>query len=132
MTIFWQIEYYFGKRFRPEMLLRPAQTKAARTELKQQKVASIPQNVSSDLPARPRQARPLMNTGERDMKNPEYFRLSKDGHFIGFKRVVTEFLPIGGDKWQLRHFEHDEDQTQKLSKPALGIEALKRPRIRSN
>lgn len=59
-----------------------------------------------------------------NMKNPEYFRLFKDGSFVGFKRVVTEYLPAGHSTWQLAEESHDE--TQKLSKPGVGIENLKR------
>lgn len=63
------------------------------------------------------------------MKNPEYYRLMRDGNFVGFKRVVTEYLPAAGTKWQLDPVEHDEDATQKLSKPAIGAESLKRERL---
>ena len=63
------------------------------------------------------------------MKNPEYFRLFKGGHFVGFKRVITEFLTPGGNTWKLEPVEHDPDETQKLSKPAVGISSMKRERI---
>lgn len=63
------------------------------------------------------------------MKNPEYFRLMKDEKFVGFKRVVTEFLPASHTTWQLDPVEHDPEDTQKLSRPAMGIETLKRERI---
>lgn len=63
------------------------------------------------------------------MKNPEYFRLTKDGQFVGFKRIVTEYLPAGHDRWSLDQVEHDPDETRKLSKPAIGTESLKRLRI---
>ena len=66
------------------------------------------------------------------MKNPEYFRLIKDGQFVGFKRVVTEYLPAGRSTWQLGQVEHDPGETQRLSKPALGTESLKRERISSD
>lgn len=65
------------------------------------------------------------------MQNPEYFRLMKDGRFAGFKRVVTEYLPAGHSTWQLAQVEHNPSETQKLSRPALGIECLKRERISS-
>ena len=58
------------------------------------------------------------------MKNPEYFRLFKNGRFVGFKRIVTEFLPAGHSLWQHAELEHDEAQI--LSRPAIGIENLKR------
>lgn len=63
------------------------------------------------------------------MKNPKYFRLTKDGQFVGFKRDVTEYLPAGHDRWQLDEIEHDPDETRKLSKPATGTESLKREKI---
>ncbi|MBA7644387.1 hypothetical protein ES703_52131 [subsurface metagenome] len=63
------------------------------------------------------------------MKNPEYFRLIKDGQFVGFKRIVTEYLPAGHDRWQLDRIEANPDETRKLSKPAIGTESLKREKI---
>lgn len=66
------------------------------------------------------------------MKNPEYFRLIKNGRFAGFKRVVTEYLPASHSTWQLDEIEHDPEDTQKLSRPAMGIETLNRERINSN
>lgn len=63
----------------------------------------------------------------RIMKNPEYFRLSKDGRFVGFKRIVTEYLAAGHSKWMINEIENDE--AQKLSRPATGIERLKRESI---
>ena len=54
------------------------------------------------------------------MKNPGYFRLIKDGNFVGFKRVITEYLPAGQTKWQFDPIEHDDEDTQKLSKPFFG------------
>lgn len=65
------------------------------------------------------------------MANPEYFRLSKDEGFAGFKRVVTEYLPPGHNSWQLEPVDHDEDGITKLSSPAVGIEGLKRAVINS-
>lgn len=65
------------------------------------------------------------------MKNPEYFRLIKGGRFVGFKRIITEFLPAGRNIWQLDRIEHDPEETQKLSTPAVGIGAMKRARITS-
>jgi len=66
------------------------------------------------------------------MKNPEYFRLVKDGRFVGFKRIVIEYLPASHTTWQLDQIEHDSEDTQKLSRPALGIETLKREGITSS
>lgn len=68
--------------------------------------------------------------GEK-MENPEYFRLIKNEQFVGFKRVVTEYLPASHNAWQLDPIEHDPEDTQKLSRPAMGIESLKRERITS-
>jgi len=65
------------------------------------------------------------------MTNPEYFRLLKDRGFAGFKRVVTEYLPPGSDSWQLEPVEHDADDIIRLSRPAVGIEGLKRAVINS-
>jgi len=55
----------------------------------------------------------------KNMKNPEYYRLIKDGRFVGFKRVVTEYLAAGHSKWLLTEEPHDE--TQRLSKPGDGV-----------
>ena len=63
------------------------------------------------------------------MKNPVYFRLFKDESFVGFKRVVTEYLPAAATRWQLDSFPHDENATQTLSKPAMGIATLGREKI---
>jgi len=65
------------------------------------------------------------------MANPEYFRLMKDERFVGFKRVVTEFLPASHTTWQLDPIEHDAEDTQKLSRPAVGIENLEKESITS-
>jgi len=58
------------------------------------------------------------------MANPEYYRMMKDGRFVGFKRVVTEYLAAGHSRWRLIEEAHDE--TQKLSEPAVGIKKLPR------
>ena len=63
------------------------------------------------------------------MKNPEYYRLLKDGHFVGVKRIVTEYIPASGFKWQLEPIDHNPEENQKLSKPPLGCEGLKREKI---
>lgn len=64
-----------------------------------------------------------------EMKNPVYFRLFKDESFVGFKRVVTEYLPAAATRWQLDSFPHDEDAIQKLSRPAMGTATLGREKI---
>lgn len=66
------------------------------------------------------------------MKNPVYYRLIKDGSFVGFKRIVTEYLPAAHARWQLTPIPHDSDETQKLSKPAMGIGTLGREKITSH
>ena len=63
------------------------------------------------------------------MKNPVYYRLTDNGNFAGFKRVVTEFLSPGDSKWRLDSIPHDEDATQKLSRPAMGTATLGREKI---
>lgn len=73
----------------------------------------------------------LMALEYKKMKNPEYFRLMKDGQFVGFKRIVTEYLLAVHNTWQLGMVEHDPGETQRLTRPALGIENLKRERISS-
>ena len=64
-----------------------------------------------------------------NMKNPVYYRLMKDGKFAGFKRIVTEWLPLGANRWQLDSIPHDDFDTEKLSKPAMGTAKLKREKI---
>lgn len=66
-----------------------------------------------------------------DMKNPVYYRLTNDGNFAGFKRLVTEWLPPGGTRWQLDPIEHDSADTQILSRPAMGTATLGREKISS-
>ena len=64
------------------------------------------------------------------MGNPEYYRLiGKDGSFVGFKRIVTEYLPAGATRWQLKPLVHDSDRTMKLSQPAMGVATLGREKI---
>ena len=64
------------------------------------------------------------------MNNPVYYRLlSENGSFAGFKRVVTEFLSPGDIKWRLDSIPHDEDATQKLSRPAVGTATYPREKI---
>ena len=64
------------------------------------------------------------------MSNPEYYRLiGKDGNFVGFKRIVTEYLPAAATRWQLDPVTHDSEATQKLIKPAMGIATLGREKI---
>ena len=54
---------------------------------------------------------------------------TKDGRFVGFKRVVTEYLPAGGSKWGLDPLEFDPEANIKLCSAARGIENLSREKI---
>lgn len=63
------------------------------------------------------------------MKNPVYYRLFKKGSFVGFKRIITEYLPAAATRWQLRPMDHDEAENQKLSQPAMGIATLGREKV---
>jgi len=64
------------------------------------------------------------------MNNPVYYRLiGKDGSFVGFKRIVTEYLPAAATRWQLDPVPHDSEATQKLIGPAMGTETLGREKI---
>lgn len=64
------------------------------------------------------------------MNNPEYYRLiDKNGNFVGFKRIVTEYLPAAATRWQLDLLDHNPEETQKLSRPAMGIATLGREKI---
>lgn len=88
------------------------------------------QILSLDLLARSRQIEsPLGYIESEKMKNPEYFRLFKDENFVGFKRIVTEYLPAAATRWQLDPVPHDSEETQKLSRPAMGIATLGREKI---
>lgn len=64
-----------------------------------------------------------------EMKNPVYYRLIKNGSFVGFKRTVTEYLPAGTTRWQLDPVDHDEEASQELYRPAMGISTLGREKI---
>ena len=64
------------------------------------------------------------------MDNPVYYRLmGEKGNFVGFKRIVTEYLTAGHSRWQLSEIPHDPVKTQKLSKPAMGTATMKREKI---
>lgn len=66
------------------------------------------------------------------MKNPVYYRMMLDGRFVGFKRIVTEYLPASHTTWQLASLKHNPDETSQLSTPAFGIETYKREKIVSS
>ena len=62
------------------------------------------------------------------LNNPEYYRLrTKQG--LAIKRITTEYLPAGEDKWQLEPIAHNPDLTVKLTVPPTGINRLKRPKL---
>ncbi len=60
----------------------------------------------------------------KTIRNPQYFRLMKDGHVVGFGRIVCEFLPADGGKWTCKEIPYDEKIS--LSKPPIGIANIKR------
>ena len=65
------------------------------------------------------------------MKNPQYERLVLDGHLVGIRRTVVEYLPSNADLWQLGPIRYDPDETVKLfGEPPVGIEILKRKPMR--
>ena len=66
------------------------------------------------------------------MKNPVYYRLMLDSRFVGFKRIVTEYLPASHTTWQLAPLKYNPDETSQLSTPAFGIETLKREKLMSS
>lgn len=97
-----------------------------RTKIKK----SLYQVIPADRLTSYQHARTVRSWERNKMKNPVYFRLiDKNGNFVGFKRIVTEFLPATMTKWQLDPVEHDSEETQKLSKPAMGIATLGREKI---
>lgn len=63
-----------------------------------------------------------------DKNSVTYYRLMKNDHFVGFRRVVVEYLTLTSDKWQLSNIEYDH--AERLSRPAVGISSLKRPSLR--
>lgn len=58
------------------------------------------------------------------IKNPQYFRLMKDGHFVGFGRITCEFLKAGGSIWLRDAIEYDDREI--LSRPPMGVANTKR------
>jgi len=65
-----------------------------------------------------------------EMNNPVYYRLiGEKDNFVGFKRIVTEYLPAGHNRWQLADIPHDPERTEKLSKPGMGTATLGREKI---
>lgn len=90
------------------------------------------QVIAAERLARFERPRLALRCERNRMKNPQYYRLTKDGRFVGFKRIVTEYLQASHTRWQLTPIPHDEDETQKLWKPAMGIGTLGRERITSH
>lgn len=64
-----------------------------------------------------------------EMKNPVYYRLMKNDCFAGFKRIVTEYLSPGSNRWQLNPVPHDPKETEKISQPAMGTATLGREKV---
>ena len=64
------------------------------------------------------------------MKNPHYERLVLDGHLVGIRRTVVEYLPSDGDLWQLEPIRYNPNETVKLMEPPAGIDSLKRKLMR--
>ena len=60
------------------------------------------------------------------MSNPQYFRLTKYNELVGFKRIITEYLPVTAMRWQLGEINHNPNQTVMLTTPPMGIASLKR------
>ena len=54
-------------------------------------------------------------------------RLVLNRQFVGFNRIVTEYLPAGADVWQLKPIDHDESVS--LGKAPKGIAGLEREPI---
>ena len=127
-----QKKYYFGCcSVQPDKKVSAFQENGGELERENAKRFLYP-DIPADLLARCQQARPPLGRMEnRKMKNPVYFRVFKDGHFVGFKRIVTEYMPASHNVWSLDRIEHDPEATQKLSKPAMGIGTMRRERIAS-
>ncbi len=60
----------------------------------------------------------------KKIRNPQYFRLMKDGHVVGFGRIVCEFLAPDENKWNREDIPYDERIS--LAKPPIGIANIKR------
>ncbi len=58
----------------------------------------------------------------------QYYRLKNDNGNIFFARTVTEFLPPGVDKWQMKPVDYDPEETINLGSTGapVGIATLKR------
>ena len=57
-------------------------------------------------------------------KNPQYKRLMLNGQFVGVGRTMTEFLPAGGDLWQLEPIDYNPDESVLLSQAPFGLDKL--------
>ena len=62
------------------------------------------------------------------MINPRYYRRMKKGSFIGFKRVIVEYLEAGKDKWQLDDPKIADEEIELSSVPG-GVGLTKRARL---
>ena len=62
------------------------------------------------------------------MKAVTYKRLmNDDDHFVGFQRIVVEYLSAGGDRWQLEPIPYDSELSTKISQPPVTIINMQRP-----
>lgn len=65
------------------------------------------------------------------MKKPDkYTRLfGYDGQLAGTRRIIVEYLPWDGDKWQLEPIDYDSVRSVNLTIPPKGIASLPRQKI---
>lgn len=66
------------------------------------------------------------------MKTAQYYRLMKNNHFVGFKRIrnypgrtIVEYLDAGDEIWRRMPLDHDPEDSPRLTKPPIGCEHLK-------
>ena len=60
-----------------------------------------------------------------------YYRLVSDNNnFIGFKRVIIEYLPAGSNQWQFKPLNSNNLENIKIHQPPACISDTKRARIR--
>ena len=54
----------------------------------------------------------------------------KQGKFLGWKRIVEEYLSSGENIWRRKPLDYDPDLSITLSAPPLGIACYKREPIK--
>ena len=68
---------------------------------------------------------------EAEIKPEKYILLKdKQGKFIGWKRIVVEYLSSSEDIWRWTPLDYDPDLSVTLSTPPLGIACYKREPIK--